>query len=226
MTRQAWAGYAIMRRSLQQRVEHMMGNTSDRNLANFMVAGLDNFKNYGCWCFLDGEQSKGRSIPIDDFDFRCKTLHDGYQCIQFDAQNEGDLDCVPWAQDYDFQFQNQDVVVSCESSNQGDNCAARACIVEQSFISAIFEIFFSGVAINNDFKHSNGFDSDASCPLKSCSGEGCDSSKDCCGDYPNRAMYKTYGGDRQCCGAKVFDAGVMECCQNANDLEVKLVGSC
>merc|ERR1711988_351778 len=86
-------------------------------LATFLVAGLDNFKNYGCWCYLDGAPGKGRSNPIDEFDLRCKTLHGGYECIQHDAISENDFDCVPWEQDYEFQSQNQDVTASCQNSN-------------------------------------------------------------------------------------------------------------
>lgn len=217
------ANYKIMRRSLIER----LNATSNRALANFMVAGLDNFKNYGCWCFLDGAPGKGRSGAIDDFDFRCKTLHDGYQCIEHDALTEGDLDCIPWEQNYQFQFQNQEINPSCYASNPNDNCAARACIVEQTFISSIFEIFFSGVAINVNYKHGNGFDTSVECPIKQCSsGSNCDSVKDCCGEYPTRAMFRTHGGDRQCCGAKVYDTNVMECCANVDQYEIKLVGSC
>lgn len=216
------ANYQIMQESLQAK----LNATSDRALANFMVAGLNNFKNYGCWCFLDGAPGKGRSGAIDAFDMKCKTLHDGYQCIEHDAISENDGDCLPWEQNYAFQFDNQDVSASCFASNSGNNCAARACIVEQSFIEGIFEIFFSGVSINIDFKHSNGFDTAVECPIKKCAGGSCDSVKACCGNYPVRAMYRTYGGDRQCCGAKVFDTDVMECCANADQFEVKLVGSC
>lgn len=222
-TTPVFANYQIMRRSLIER----LNTTSNRfALSNFMVSGLDNFKNYGCWCFLDGAPGKGRSGPIDVFDFRCKTLHDGYQCIEYDAENEGDFDCVPWEQHYEFQFENQEILSSCYNSNPGDNCAARSCIVEQTFIDSIFEIFFSGVAINNGYKHGNGFDTKVECPIKQCAGGSCESVRDCCGDYPTRAMYRTYGGDRQCCGAKVYDTSVMECCANADQYEVKLVGSC
>ena len=104
-----------------------------------------------------------------------------------------------------------------------NNCAARACIVEQSFISSIFEIFFSGTPINVNFKHDNGFDSDVECPLKQCNGQGCNSARECCGVYPNRAFYRTYGGERQCCGGKVYDSNILDCCENT---EIKLVGSC
>lgn len=219
-----FGNYQIMRRSLTERLN--LTNPNDRGLANFLVAGLDNFKNYGCWCYLDGAPGKGRSNPIDEFDLRCKTLHGGYECIQHDAISENDFDCVPWEQDYEFQFQNQDVTASCQNSNPNDNCASRACIVEQSFIGSLIGIFFSGTAINNDFKHGNCFDTSLECPAKTCSGQNCESQKECCGDYPNRAFYKSHGGNRQCCGGIVYDSNIMECCSSADQYEVKLVGSC
>jgi len=217
-----FANYQMMQQSFLAR----LNVTADRALSNFLVAGLSNFENYGCWCYLDGAPGKGKSGAIDAFDTTCKTLHDGYQCIEHDAITENDFDCVPWETDYQFQFANQDVSASCFASNPANNCAARACIVEQSFIAGLMKILFSGTAINNDLKHGNGFDTAVECPIKKCAGGSCESEKGCCGDYPVRAMYRTYGGDRQCCGAKVFDTDVMECCANADQFEVKLVGSC
>jgi len=217
-----FANYQIMQESFLAR----LNITGDRALSNFLVAGLSNFENYGCWCYLDGASGKGKSAAIDEFDQTCKVLHDGYQCIEHDAINENDLSCVPWEQDYEFQFSNQDVSSSCHASNPSSNCAARACIVEQSFIEGLMKILFSGTAINNNLKHANGFDTAVECPIKKCAGGSCESGKSCCGDYPARAMYRTYGGDRQCCGSTVFDGAVMECCAYADQFEVKLVGSC
>ena len=58
-----FGNYQIMRRSLTERL-NLTNSVADRGLANFLVAGLDNFKNYGCWCYLDGAPGKGRSNPI------------------------------------------------------------------------------------------------------------------------------------------------------------------
>lgn len=64
--------------------------------------------------------------------------------------------------------------------------------------------------MTDDFNHKHGFDVEASCPTT----PGQTSEKDCCGHYPFRHPFKTYGGQRQCCGAKTYDSQILKCCAN------------
>ena len=67
-----------MRRSLKERLNFR--NTSDRALANLMVAGLENIKNYGCWCYLEGSIGKGKSNPIQS----CSKISKKYEKLFFE----------------------------------------------------------------------------------------------------------------------------------------------
>merc|ERR1712048_823591 len=70
--------------------------------------------------------------------------------------------------------------------------------------------FLNGGSINNDNRHSNGFDVAASCATKKNGGG--PSNKACCGNYPDRFPFKTIGGDRQCCGTRTYNALTLKCC--------------
>ena len=40
--------------------------------------------------------------------------------------------------------------------------------------------------------------------------------KKCCGSYPDRFPFKTYGNDRQCCVDRTYDATVYQCCNDGS----------
>ena len=63
--------------------------------------------------------------------------------------------------------------------------------------------YLQGYTVEQQFKHSNGFEPNSdNCPTQ----VGIKSEKACCSDYPTRFTYKSYGGDRQCCGNKTYRA--------------------
>ena len=45
----------------------------------------------------------------------------------------------------------------------------------------------------------------------------------CCGAYPYRFPYASLGGQRACCGSRLYDTYSLECC---DEYEVKLRGTC
>lgn len=100
-------------------------------------------------------------------------------------------------------------------------CAIRACIIESTFVFDSVQAFFKGISVNDTLRHNNGFRTDASCPSKTCSeGSNCISEKSCCGDYPNRRVFKTQNGQRSCCREKTYDIERFECC---DDGQIKVV---
>ena len=120
--------------------------------------------------------------------------------------------CVPWEIDYatGLQGDTDAIVADCNARNAGDNCAVRACILEGWFINNIFLAFFGANQLDLSKQHDNGFEVDEQCPIIS----GTRSEHSCCGMYPFRRPYKTYGGARGCCGAKTYDISILTCCSD------------
>ena len=112
------------------------------------------------------------------------------------------------------------LVSNCDRSNNVDPvtgtgyCANAACKVEGKFVLDIFSyLFLSGVGIDGSMKHdAANFDYDNTCAPSGKHNE--PSEKECCGDFPVRIPYKTYGGSRACCGSSVYDATIRECCSD------------
>lgn len=215
-----YAGMAQMEAKFQQ----MKSNSTDRALTDMMGASLQNFQQYGCWCYFDDLHGKGKSHATDDIDALCQILAEGYDCAVIDAEEAGGS-CVPWEVDYSSGSNNLDFIVEdCENRN-ADTCAMRACIIENWFVTNIFQMFLSGGQIDANKKHievGGPFSVEQECPTKPCpEGPGqCFGDKSCCGSYPTRRVFKTHGGQRACCGSKTYDSDVMQCCA---DDRVKLV---
>jgi len=179
--------------------------------------GFDNINGYGCWCYFAESFGKGKSHPVDETDAFCKALHEGYECVMIDNDEESTDDdseqCTPWETFYVPAAigETEDIVDQCtERNSEFGNCAVRSCIVEMQFVTSVFRNMLGGGAMNDQFNHNNGFDVEENCPTT----PGQQSEKSCCGHYPFRHPFKTYGGQRQCCGAKTFDSSILKCCSN------------
>ena len=172
---------------------------------------IRNMNEYGCWCYFGDDHGRGKGQPQDAIDEMCKVLHDGYECAMRDAEEEGTT-CVPWEVAYTSALGGSGVGIGqeCAAANEGNNCAARACAIEGSFIANLLDVFMSGNGINNDMKHENGFDQATVCATKKNGGG--PTNKQCCGNYPDRFPFKTVGGDRKCCGTRTFNALTLKCC--------------
>lgn len=200
-----FASFAQMEADLRE----LSANVTDRAVTNMMGAGLAAINNYGCWCYFEQDHGKGKSQPVNDVDSFCQILHQGYDCVMMDAEDENDDDCIPWEIDYNSAPQSFDMLnQECQERNVGNNCAIRACIVENSFVMNIFQTFLLGNQHSATYLHSNGFDTEANCPTT----KGQASEKACCGWYPERRPFKTYGGNRGCCGHKTYEMSVLTCC--------------
>jgi len=182
-------------------------------------ADMGLISDYGCWCFFETSHGKGRGRPIDDIDAMCKTLHDGYECIMDDAQNEGIDNCIPWEITYNSAFggglpggmSQETLITECDNVNGGpDTCASRTCKVEGWFVQQYFLWSLSGGQIDESNRHDNGFDQSVECPIST----GLKSEKACCGFYPIRFPFKTYDGSRDCCQMKTFNTNLYQCCDD------------
>jgi len=203
----AFAGFETMFSSLNS-----LGNDTqfDRSVTQIMGPVMNRINKYGCWCYFDNDHGKGKGHPVDEVDEFCKVLHEGYECAILDAEEAGEDPCVPWEVDYDSTTTELDNIPSMCTQRNSDksNCAINSCIVEQNFITLVFQSFLGGNQHTDTNLHNNGFDVDAECPTK----KGAASEHSCCGYYPERHPYKTYGGTRSCCGKKTYDNSILTCC--------------
>jgi len=184
----------------------------ERAIMDMMGEAGEEFNGYGCWCYFDELHGKGKSHPVDQMDAFCKTLAEGYDCIQMDEEEEGSIGedgpCTPWEVFYLPASIGDTVVEQCNDRNGENTCAARACIVEMQFVTNVFRFVISGGAMDSNNKHDNGFSVEENCPTK----QGVQSEKSCCGAYPYRHPFKTYDGTRSCCGSKTYDNTTLKCC--------------
>jgi hypothetical protein len=180
---------------------------------------INSMNEYGCWCYFGDDHGRGKGTPVDAIDEMCKVLHEGYECAMRDAEDEGST-CVPWEVAYTSAVGGSGLTIAeeCANVNSGNNCAIRACTVEGSFMANLLDVFISGNGINNDNRHSNGFDQATVCATKKNGGG--PSNKACCGNYPDRFPFKTVGGDRQCCGSRTYNSLTLKCC-DASASQVK-----
>lgn len=175
---------------------------------------------YGCWCYFQDNHGAGKGRPTDVFDSLCKELHDGYECIIHDMENAG-TPCIPWLIPYSSAFggglpgglSEADLISTCETENGGSNtCESMACKVEGKFVQDYFLQSLQGVIIDQSKRHANGFDTKTECPTSN----GIKSEKECCGSYPNRYPFKSYGGARACCGSATYNADMYSCCSDGS----------
>ena len=188
---------------------------------------FDQMNGYGCWCYFDQDgHGKGKSNPQDDLDAFCKSLHEAYDCMILDHDSENkkskhkrhenddkDEECYPWATKYSPAMlgETDTIIDSCYKKNfKKGSCAVRACTVESQFVSSVFKYLIQGGKIQKSLKHSDkNFSVTETCSVVP---KGA-SEKECCGAYPFRRPFKTYGGERQCCGSRTFDPSVLRCCE-------------
>jgi len=219
-----YAGNAEIKEALGRIAQN---GTSSRSLGGT----VSDVGGYGCWCYIDSTHGKGRGKPLDELDAECKTLHHNYECLIMESELGGAEACNvdPWevaylrsVEVYAAMFNLDEIAVqsACETANAGDMCAVNVCKVEMSFSIRIAAHDTVGNT-NPDYVHDNGFNplTDETCPIKS----GTPSERACCGSYPNRFPFKSYGGNRDCCGTHTFDTSMLECCA---DQTTKFIGTC
>jgi hypothetical protein len=123
---------------------------------------------YGCWCYFDKDHGKGHGQPVDEFDTYCQHLHQGYDCAMMDARTAGEPECIAWETEYSIEniYTRMNIYSECQVQNKGNLCAINACTVELNFIFFLFEKYFKNSYPALDYRHSLGFDPQATCHSK------------------------------------------------------------
>lgn len=182
----------------------------ERGFGSF-AAVVTSMNGKGCWCYFDEDVGSGKGKPSSALDELCKTLHNGYECAMRDAEDEGDS-CTPWEVTYTVGSGQAGAVAECTATNAGNNCATRACIVEQTFVAGLVDFFIlqqGSISV---------LDGPFDCSTASAN-TGV-SAKSCCGSYPDRFPFRTNNGDRACCGTRTYNTQTLSCC-DADSSSVK-----
>lgn len=188
---------------------------------------LNVINNYGCWCYGGASWPGARDVTglgpaMDEYDEACKAHHMGFDCINLDAEAEGET-CQPNEEQYSLLMTpqaNGDYTLECADSIEDDWCKRRTCMVDLRFLARYWKLEIDN--IQKDFTnfghagfHNNAGNFDTSvCIVKgpgggSKGGNNLPIKKVCCGDYPYRIWYdKNNNRGLQCCAYE--DQGVSE----------------
>ena len=129
---------------------------------------------YGCWCYFQDDVGQGIGTPVDQIDEFCKVLHQGYECIMMDM-DEQNQPCIPWEIEYNSAFGSgampfgldmTNLINECENQNTNNTCGEMTCKVEGWFVQSYFtySVWGGGIDVNN--RHENGFDPVNTCGAK------------------------------------------------------------
>lgn len=227
------ASLKAMTKSYNELIKQTRKN-GDRNILN---TSIRNINQYGCWCYFDGLVGNGKGEPMDLIDAECRNLHRGYECIVADHG----ASCVPWEVNY-FPIEGQSyeadfgsINAACIHTNTvltnfGD-CAAAACSVETSFIQLYtsitqtynpqFPVYGHDGVESGALPGATDIGTGTFKPERNCVtndiGTKDETPRECCGTYPERFPYKTYGNAKRCCGGSVYVDATHKCC-NGNDV--------
>lgn len=184
-----------------------------RAFTGWIESSIEKLDSYGCWCYFS-TYGLGKGKPLSEIDNFCKQLHDGYECAMIESETET-ASCVPWSTDYVSGYSvGVDLLYDeCRLRNLGDQCAINACTIEGNFVLSMFDSVVGNIGIdviNENYLHAEGFDPTENCLTQ----PSIWSERSCCGDYPLRRPYKTFNGERQCCGYNTFDATLYTCCED------------
>ena len=222
---------------------------SDFTSGQFALQGWEKIYEYGCYCnFNNFREVHGQ--PVDEYDVKCKRLHDNYLCTIDEARAAGDRECDPSQDKYEsgmvdtiiatavvlrtnnFEQQAEEsmdlVYEYCEQVNPGDVCNQGACKSESRFIYEVnpdISFFFRPETFPKDeFMHtpSGDFEYETQCIPKF---EGVDkkvSESVCCGPVPETTRANRLNGKECCLQTTLFNT-LTECCSATG---VKILGEC
>merc|ERR1712127_83930 len=206
---------------------------NDRGFQPTFLAALVDIQYYGCWCYLDADWDTAKGPVQDGLDQECKNLVQNYRCLVLDALDRGET-CDPASTDYvsyNLFGANLNLTLDCTTNGNEDGdvdttrCRQDLCIADGEFSLNLFSLMFQqgGIAASQPpydpaVAHANNaggsslglFDPATDCKY-AYQGAG-RSEKECCGNYPTRFPYKTYNGDKACCGDKTYSTISNQCC--------------
>jgi len=215
---------------------------SDRGFTPFIMTFLADIQYYGCWCYLDTNWDTAKGPVQDGLDQECKNLVSNYRCLVLDALDRGET-CDPAIQDYteyNLFAGSQQVVNECNTNGNelvltNSQCQIDLCIADGTFTLNLFSLMFQagGISAQNPpydpaVAHAanteNGgnpgtFDPTVECLTNALSGAG-RSEKACCGVYPERYPFKTFNGDKDCCGERTYTTLALQCCSDTDVIDI------
>lgn len=209
---------------------------SDRGFSPFILGFLQDIQYYGCWCFLDDTWDQAKGPVQDGLDQECKNLVMNYRCLVMDALDRGET-CDPHSQDYtsyNLFGGSEQLVSECNDENKDDEnaqCRIDLCISDGMFTLNLFSLMFQqgGIAASQPpydptMTHPNNNNAPGNFnPADECKydykGAG-RSDKECCGSYPSRFPFKTFEGEKACCGDRTYSTLALQCCDNNTPADV------
>lgn len=142
------------------------GIVAINNQVVFNGYNLTDISDYGCWCRFSGDM-KRHGEPLDEIDKLCHTYWQNIHCMQVDNLliEEHELRAVQhnminavWA------TETSDIVSQCENANmEGTKIERITCKLHANFVFQIFQKFFSGTFVREEFKVRNGFIFEENC---------------------------------------------------------------
>jgi len=224
--------------SYNKTIEDDPSAANDRGFTPFMMTHLVDIQYYGCWCYLDSDWDTAKGPVQDGLDQECKNLVSNYRCLVLDALDRGDT-CDPALQDYtpyNLFAGSQDVVGECavNGNQNGANsqCQIDLCIADGTFTLNLFALMFQLGGINQNTPpydpsvthaantdNPGTFDPAVECLTNALNGAG-RSEKACCGSYPNRYPFKTFNGEKDCCGDRTFTTLALQCCFDTDVIDI------
>lgn len=192
---------------------------------------------YGCWCYFGDQHllrlAKGE--PVDDMDTLCKQLHNNYECLIFDTEDDTDPDatCYGWQEDHSVGFlatdtsTDEELVAGCASVN-ADSCKAHACAIEATFVRDFGILMLTDYTpIEEGFHYSeNGGVLETNAAYDGFRKNNCwgvpgqaNPNPNCCGSFPNRLIYNAQV--RGCCNnVQTFHYNNdLDCCTDGEVIE-------
>lgn len=193
---------------------------------------------YGCWCLPDGNHgfTKGIGKPIDNVDRSCQNQYRCYHCAQKDFGENLKHECRPektkykyeltWNPDNKKDVDQRDVVCLDQWNNSDQESCSRAICECDRALAISLRTSVQEWMVNNHQKWGT-FNATEGCVKSEPNGSGNGGEEHCCGDYTNgvRFPYRDRNGQRDCCGTKTYNTGVLQCC-DASASETKNIGSC
>ena len=175
--------------------------------------------NYGCWCNFGANLGSGNGSPVNELDEACRKMQLCTKCVRKDHQ-DCDIETKSYNATFAWSIDQESLVADCKASNPGDECATHICCCELQLISDILDLMWQGIAYDDQYKHSEGWDRVENCNTPgNNSGDG---NRECCGQYPGRFLYNS--NVQQCCDNKfTYNPLMMDCCDNG---ELMSPGTC
>lgn len=164
-----------------------------------------------------------------------------------DVRNTPKLLSEKWWVDLNYnlftEISDTDLKQSCLNLNNGiDSCEVYVCMIEASFLIKFWdksENFLNdedykkyGTAWDTygenidyegnfyDYENLHTFNPEEGCIV----GNGGTEEKSCCGEYPNRAIFRPKGGMVGCCNGQTYNSMMHSCCDNSGNEVIGDIG--